>query len=77
MAGRGAALAAAYDTAARHNQRQQFMGMNAYDRHRKLVHDLVAYYGAQLPSGGQVRDAACCAHAGWACSAGGGQLRLR
>ncbi|KAL4419431.1 hypothetical protein ABPG77_006358 [Micractinium sp. CCAP 211/92] len=53
MAGRGAALAAAYDTAARHNQRQQFMGMNAYDRHRKLVHDLVAYYGAQLPSGGQ------------------------
>lgn len=53
MAGRGAALAAAYDSAARQRQHQQFLGMNAYDRHRKLVHDLVAYYGAHLPAGGQ------------------------
>lgn len=58
MAGRGAALAAAFDSAARQRQRQQFMGMNAFDRHRKLVHDLVAYYGAQLPAGGQVRATA-------------------
>lgn len=58
MAGRGAALAAAYDSAARQRQHQQFLGMNAYDRHRKLVHDLVAYYGAHLPAGGQV-GAAC------------------
>ena len=28
-------------------------GMNAYDRHKKMVHDLVAYYGGQLPQGGQ------------------------
>ncbi|KAL4444099.1 hypothetical protein ABPG75_011836 [Micractinium tetrahymenae] len=53
MAGRGAALAAAYDSAARQRQRQQFLGISAFDRHKKLVHDLVAYYGAQLPAGGQ------------------------
>lgn len=28
-------------------------GMNAYDRHQKMVHDLVTYYGGQLPQGGQ------------------------
>lgn len=28
-------------------------GMNAYERHKKMVHDLVAFYGGQLPQGGQ------------------------
>lgn len=56
MSGRGAARAAAADAAARAQQRQLFMGMNAYDRHRKMMADLARYYGMQLPSGdGQVR----------------------
>ncbi|PSC75724.1 FRA10AC1 like [Micractinium conductrix] len=55
--GFGAARAAAYDAAGRAQQRQLFMGMSAHDRHRKMVHDLVAYYGAQLPSGEQTGPA--------------------
>ena len=52
--GFGAARAAAYDAAARQAQRQQFMGLDAYQRHRKMVQDLITYYGGQLPAGGQV-----------------------
>ena len=52
--GFGAARAAAYDAAARQAQRQQFLGMDAYQRHRKMVQDLITYYGGQLPAGGQV-----------------------
>lgn len=59
MAGHGAARSAAYDAAARQQQRQLFMGMNAYERHKKMVHDLVAYYGGQAPQGGQVRPLPC------------------
>ena len=70
--GFGAARAAAYDAAGRAQQRQLFMGMSAHDRHRKMVHDLVAYYGAQLPSGEQVR---AWARVGWEGGAGGRQRR--
>ncbi|EFN56799.1 hypothetical protein CHLNCDRAFT_22127 [Chlorella variabilis] len=31
--------------------------MNAYERHKKMVHDLVAYYGGQAPQGGQAGPA--------------------
>lgn len=54
MAGFGAARSAAFDAVARQQQRQLFQGMSAHDRHRKMVHDLVAYYGGQLPQEGQV-----------------------
>jgi hypothetical protein len=45
MSGFNAVQAAAYDAAARQRHRQQFLGMSAYDRHKKMVHDLATYYG--------------------------------
>lgn len=54
MSGHGAARAAAADAAARAQHRQLFMGLNAFDRHKKMMADLVQYYGVQLPAGGQV-----------------------
>lgn len=51
--GFGAARAAVFDASSRQQQRQQFMGMNAYDRHKKMVHDLITYYGGKLPQAGQ------------------------
>jgi hypothetical protein len=59
--GFGAARAAVFDASSRQQQRQQFMGMNAYDRHKKMVHDLITYYGGKLPQAGQVgrRGALC------------------
>ena len=50
MASFNAAHLAALDSAARQRQRSELMGMNAYDRHKRFVHDLVTYYGGTLPS---------------------------
>lgn len=52
MAGLNSANIAALDAAARQRQRQQLLGLNAFDRHKRFVHDLVSYYGGQLPPGG-------------------------
>jgi hypothetical protein len=68
MAGFGAARSAAYDAVSRQQQRQLFQGMSAHDRHRKMVHDLVAYYGGQLPREGQVRGEGRPHHAATRCS---------
>ncbi|KAL4855321.1 hypothetical protein ACK3TF_004070 [Chlorella vulgaris] len=51
--GFGAERAAVFDASSRQQQRQQFMGMNAFDRHKKMVHDLITYYGGKLPQAGQ------------------------
>ncbi len=45
MSGFNALQAAAYDAAARQRHRQQFQGLSAWDRHKKMVHDLATYYG--------------------------------
>lgn len=43
---------AAVDAAARHRQRSELLGLNAYDRHKRFVHDLVTYYGGKIPESG-------------------------
>lgn len=54
--------------------------MNAYDRHKKMVHDLVAFYGGQLPQGGQASAGfgkLCISVQGaWAWAHGGGVWEL-
>jgi len=50
MASFNAAHLAALDSAARQRQRSELLGLNAYDRHKRFVHDLTTYYGGTLPS---------------------------
>jgi protein FRA10AC1 len=50
MASFNSAHLAALDAAARQRQHSELMSMNAYDRHKKLVHNLTRYYGGTLPS---------------------------
>ncbi len=51
MAGHSALRAAAFDAASRQQyHRQQLLGLSAYDRHKRLMHDLQAYYGGTLPA---------------------------
>ena len=41
---------AAAEAAHRGQQRQQLAGMNAFDRHKKFMHDYLHYYGGKLPA---------------------------
>jgi len=50
MASFNAAHGAARDSAARQRQHSELLGLNAYERHKRFVHDLTTYYGGTLPS---------------------------
>jgi protein FRA10AC1 len=56
MASFNAAHLAALDSAARQRQRSELMGLNAYDRHKRLVQDLITYYGGTLPSSDKILE---------------------
>lgn len=57
MSGFNAAHSKALDEAARRRYNQQYRGMNAYDRHKKMVHELVNYYGGSIPGSSSVNNA--------------------
>lgn len=50
MSGHGAAQRAAYDAVGRQRQRRELLGMNAADRHRRLLADLARLHGGELPA---------------------------
>lgn len=47
MSGFAAAQAAAFDAAGRAQQRQLWQGMGAYERHKRMMHDLATVYGGR------------------------------
>lgn len=53
MSGFNAEHLAAVDAAARARQRAEFRGLSAFERHKRLIHDLTTYYGGTLPSSQQ------------------------
>ena len=58
MSGFAAAQAAALDAAVRAQQRQLWQGMGAYERHKRLMHDLATVYGGRGGGGAAAAAAA-------------------
>ena len=49
MAGLNTTRNAAFDAVHRQQQRQDLLGLSAFDRHKKLLAEYMAYYGGKLP----------------------------
>ena len=72
-----AAHIAAIEATSRQRQRTELLGLNAFDRHKRFVHDLVTYYGGNLPERGTTLQSAAAGGGGVGVGAAVGAVPIK